>query len=549
MAELITGAVLGAVCGELLRHVVKATKTAASFSDVLKEVESTLSSIQLIIEDIESFNKKIDKVQEKQLIEIIHEGQELVTKCSKIKRGNFLKKNRYTRKLNRFMKSLERFCQIVMQIQQMKDTINVPYEVKGVSMEVRRFNSREGSGSHNGMYIQVAVVGSSKVPEPPGKVIGFDVPLKELKMKLFKDGVSVIVVFALGGSGKTTLVKVLRRDEEVKGVISCALADEESDTATIRPLSRPTQSVTTTNIGDEANSLFRHSAFQQNGNPYIPEDLVTKDVAVWQSRAKLRLFCLKCSLDALDQGSFPEDHMIPATALVDMLVEQYKLDEDDAIVNLLELSTWNHVYLTNCCFLTREYASEADGCYNDHSIMQQDLLRELGIYQSSLDPLKKRKRLTREVSSNKFPNWWLEKKQQPLGARFLSVSADETFSFNWGNIQAPEDVLVLNFWTKNYTLPVFMGKMHRLKVLIVMNSGVYPTELSNFLLQFSLSNLKRIKPEKVSVPSLSMNSLHLKNLPKISCDDLEELTCGLCDLVQLMKLSISNCHKLRSHIS
>ncbi|XP_022775219.1 probable disease resistance protein At5g66900 isoform X2 [Durio zibethinus] len=693
---LFRGAALEAGFGELVGAVVEAIKTAAMFRDVLEELNSTLLDIQPIIKDIESLNKGLDKEHEtKQLIEIILKGNKLVSKCSNIQRWNFFKKTCYTYKLQRFKESLQLFCQIDLQIQQTRDIKDVLFGVKGLSMEVRRFSSKEGSGSENGMFSQVAVVGSCKVPEPPGKVVGFDVPLAELKVKLFKDGVSVIVVSAPGGSGKTTLVKELCRDEKVKGkfkenifyvnvskapnveiilrkllqVNDHRMPEFQSEEDALNQLEQNLRQMATDPIllilddvwsgseslvdklkfslpdykilvtsrfafarfdstyilkplhDDDAMTLFHHSAFSQNGNPYIPEDLVNKvmksckglplalevvgrslygqPVAVWQSREKqlskgLPIFhsssellaCLESSLDALDSmvglkdcyldlGSFPEDHMIPATALSDMWVEQHKLDEDnDAFVILHEFSIRNLVNLV----VMRKDASEADGYYNDHFIMQHDLLRELVIYLSSLDPVEKRKRLIVELSSNNFPNWWLEEKQPPLGARLLSISTDETFSFNWGSIQAPEvEVLVLNFRTKNYTLPVFMEKMEKLKVLIVMNNGIYPTELSNFPLLCSLSNLTRMRLEKVSVPSLSMSSLHLKNLRKISlvmcnigqafkngtyrmsdtfpnlleididyCDDLVELTGGFCDLVQLMKLSITNCHKLRA---
>ncbi|XWS45316.1 hypothetical protein CRYUN_Cryun15aG0125900 [Craigia yunnanensis] len=271
---------------------------------------------------------------------------------------------------------------------------------------------------------------------------------------------------------------------------------------------------------DDAMNLFHHSAFLQNGNPYIPDDLVNKvmksckglplglevvgrllygqPVAIWQNRVKQRskglsifhssvdlLSCLQSSLDALDNkvglkdcyqdlGSFPEDHRIPATVLIYMWVEQYKLDEDDdAIVNLHELPTRNLVNLV----VMRKDASEADGYYNDHFVMQHDLLRELAIYQSSLDPVEKRK--------------------------------------SWGNIQAPEvEVLVLNFRTKNYTLPVFMEKMDKLKAF--KNSTNKTSNIFPNLLEIDIDY----------------------------CDDLLELTDGLCDLVQLMKLSITNCHML-----
>ena len=201
-SALIGGAALEAGFGGLFRAVVEAIKTPAMFHDVLEELESRLSSIQPIIKDIESFNKILDKEHEtKQLFEIICKGQKLVRKCSKIQRWNFFKKTCYIYKLQGLKKWLERFCQIDMQTQQTRDIKDVLFEVKEFGLEFRRFSSKEGSGTGNGMFSQIAVVGSCKVPEPPGKVVGFDVPLKDLKMKLFKDGVSVIVVSAPGGSG------------------------------------------------------------------------------------------------------------------------------------------------------------------------------------------------------------------------------------------------------------------------------------------------------------------------------------------------------------
>ncbi|XP_017979434.1 PREDICTED: probable disease resistance protein At5g66900 [Theobroma cacao] len=695
MAAAILGeAVLGAVFGELLKAVVEASKTATQFRDVLAELKSTLSSIQPTIKAIESLNIRYDREHEtKPLMEIISRGEKLVQQCVKIHRWNFSKKTCYTNKLRGLKEELKHFCEINMQTQQTRDIKEVFYNVEQLAGEVRRLSSKGASGSDNGTFSEVAVVGSCEPPKPQGEVVGFDAPLTELKMKLFKDGVSVIVVSAQGGSGKTTLVQELCRDEGVKGkfkenifyvTVSKApnlevilqkllrlkdsrMPEFQNEEDALNHLEQNFRKMATNPIllilddvwsgseslveklkftlpdykilvtsrfafprfdftyrlkplnDDDAMTLFRHFAFSKDVDPDISDDLVNKvmksckglplalDVVgrslrgqpgtIWRRRAKQRskgesifnssnelLTCLQSSLDALDSkagirdcyldlGSFPEDHWIPATALIDMWVEQYKLDEDDdAIFNLHELSTRNLVNLV----VVRKDAREADGYYKEHFVTQHDLLRELAIYQSSLDPVEKRKRLIVELSRNNFPNWWLEEKQQTLGARLLSISTDETFTFSWGNIQAPEvEVVVLNFRTKNYTLPVFMEKMDKLKVLIVTNSSFYPAELSNFLLLCSLSNLRRIRLEKVSVPSLSMSSLHLKNLEKISlymcnigqafgngtkkmsdifpnlleididyCDDLVELTDGLCDLVHLMKLSITNCHKL-----
>ena len=156
----------------------------------------------------------------------------------------------------------------------------------------------------------------------------------------------------------------------------------------------------------------------------------------------------------------------------------------------------------------------------------------------------------------------------------LNTSVDEMFcSSSWCNIEAPEvEVLIINFQTKekHYTLPEFMKKMVKLKVLVVTNYGFSIPELANLSVLGSLPSLKRIMLERVSIPTMVV----LKNLEKMtlvmckinkaffdsaikipemlpnlreinldSCNDLVGLPEWLCDLGQLRKLSISNCHK------
>ena len=120
-----------------------------------------------------------------------------------------------------------------------------------------------------------------------------------------------------------------------------------------------------------------------------------------------------------------------------------------------------------------------------------------------------------------------------------------------------------------------MEKIDKLKVLIVSNYGFFHSKISNFQLLESLPNLKRIRLEKVSISSFCNTLVPLKSLKKISlfmcnigeafenctiqvsnalpnlieinidyCNDLKELPVGLCDIVYLKKLSITNCHKL-----
>ncbi|CAA2963296.1 Hypothetical predicted protein [Olea europaea subsp. europaea] len=50
----------------------------------------------------------------------------------------------------------------------------------------------------------------------PDFVVGYDVQLRELKAMLLKDGVPIVVLSTPGGSGKTTLAKLLCNDDEIK---------------------------------------------------------------------------------------------------------------------------------------------------------------------------------------------------------------------------------------------------------------------------------------------------------------------------------------------
>jgi len=104
-----------------------------------------------------------------------------------------------------------------------------------------------------------------------------------------------------------------------------------------------------------------------------------------------------------------------------------------------------------------------------------------------------------------------------------------------------------------------------------MKHGFRPCEMINFEVLGSLNNLKRIRLERIFIPSFVM----LKNLKKLSlymCDtrqafensdmlisdafpnleelnieyskDMVRLPTGLCNITSLKMLSISNCHKL-----
>ncbi|KAG6666345.1 hypothetical protein CIPAW_01G025100 [Carya illinoinensis] len=688
----VGSAALGAAFGEafaVLYSTVKdvITKTTA-FKPILQQLKSTLDVLDPLVKDIQQSNRELGRSEKEthDLIQQMNKGVKLVSKYSNLKGWKHFVRYYYANKLRSLDEALHRFFQIHIPAWGLRNGIEV---LRGVSDLCAQTNSAEING-----------VLPCAVPEPPDFTVGLDVSLKELKMELLKEEVLMLVLTAPGGCGKTTLVKMLCQDEDIKGKyeiffvmvtktpnlkdiirrIFCHKGDRvpefQSDEDAINHLKQLLNRIKQQNpillilddvwsgsesllekfkfhmtgykilvtsrtafprfsckyklepLSDEdATKLFRHSAILQDGNSYIPDDDTVKKIvkfcggfplalevigsslcgesaATWENRMQNwtsddsildsvpeddLLKRLQSSLEFSDKkvkpkheiimkecfmdiGSFPEDQRIRVASLIDMWEELYELDEVGTIASLLEISSRNLASLV----VTRRDASEVGRYYAEDFVLQHDLLRELAIHQCRQEPIEKRKKLILDISGNNLPKWWTEQKQQHISSHLLSISTDENFSSSWCKIQPPEvKVLVLNFQTENYTLPEFVEKMEELKVLIATNYGSFPIELGNFQLLGSVPNLKRIRLEKVSIPSICRTLSASRSLEKISlfmchighafrncsvqisdalpnlreinidyCIDLVELPAGMFDTISLKKLSITNCHKL-----
>ncbi|KAF8409999.1 hypothetical protein HHK36_002519 [Tetracentron sinense] len=683
------GIVLGAVAGELLKAILDVKDKAIHCKIYLERLESTLKRVIPLIEQINRLDQELldrGRTDTDVLIGQLKEGKELVRKCSKLPFWNYYQKYRYSKRFLKLDASLLRFFQMDMQVEMWRDG-------KQLLVDLKEANRRLDGMNRGEITFQIGIQGWCSVPQIPTLTVGLDVPLKELKMLLFKDSISVLGLCAPAGCGKTTLAAKLCCDEQVKGIfkeniffltvsslpnvkvilqrlyiqMACGrqVPEFQNDEDAVKQLGyllrqREPEPIlfvlddvwseyvlqkfvfrtkgfkvlvtsrTAFQILDstyslkmlsdpDAMTLFSHSAFPQDGNYNRPDnDLVRKVVrgckgfplalmvighslrqqparkwrnterklseggTIFDSHKDL-LDSLATSLDFLDEtvrecfmdlGSFPEDQRIPASALIDIWVELHGLDEDDAYVNLLELSTRN---LVNLIESTRKDEGEIDGSFNELFIVQHDMLRDLAIYQSrQKQNIKEHKRLIMDRRGNNLPRSWREQDNQPFSARLMSIHTGEMFSSSWCEMQLPKvEVLILNVLARNYTLPQFMEKMSKLKVLIITNHGPCHAKLSDFPRLDSLSHIKIIRLEKVLAPSLREATEPLKNLQKLSlvmcevshalsnciiknpnmlsklieididyCNDLTELPPGICDIVHLQKLSITNCHNL-----
>ncbi|XP_057723165.1 probable disease resistance protein At5g66900 [Arachis stenosperma] len=294
----------------------------------------------------------------------------------------------------------------------------------------------------------------------------------------------------------------------------------------------------------------------------------------------------------MDLGLFPEDQRIPVTALIDIWKELYGLDDDGqeamTIINILD--SMNLVKLS----VARKSVCGVDNYYyNNHFLVLHDLVRELAIYQSNQEPIERRQRLMIDVNENASQRWLGKKQKGMMMARIssyltrcvkqkavqvtvrtLSISTDEAYPSLLSNVKTDEtEVLIVDLRTKQYSFPESIEKMNKLKVIIVTNYGFHPSELNNFEKLSSLSNLRRIRLERISAPPLVI----LKNLRKISlymcnmtqvfqngnipiseafpnlvelsidyCKDMVKLPNELCDITPLKNISITNCHKFNA---
>nr|XP_011460516.1 PREDICTED: probable disease resistance protein At5g66900 [Fragaria vesca subsp. vesca] len=83
---------------------------------------------------------------------------------------------------------------------------------RGTVDDMRRVIMKQKSGESSSCSTRL------ELPPLPRLVVGMDAPLKDLKEKLLcDDGVSMLVLTAPGGCGKTTLATMFCKDEEVKG--------------------------------------------------------------------------------------------------------------------------------------------------------------------------------------------------------------------------------------------------------------------------------------------------------------------------------------------
>ncbi|RXI07211.1 hypothetical protein DVH24_026347 [Malus domestica] len=209
---LIGGAALGTAFNVLYDVLDELITKNVIFKPLLKEIKSRLDSLAPLLKDIEKSNKKLD-LSDKELVNLkehLEEGVEVVQKCKKVRWWSVYKRYKYANRLIDWDGSLQRLLEI-LNVQGIRDMKDSSLSVRNIENVLSRIESNMVIPKQPDSEAWCAV------PQLPPLVVGLDVPLRELKMRLLKDqNVSMVVLTAPGGCGKTTLATKFCQDTDVK---------------------------------------------------------------------------------------------------------------------------------------------------------------------------------------------------------------------------------------------------------------------------------------------------------------------------------------------
>ncbi|CAL9217242.1 unnamed protein product [Arabidopsis halleri] len=272
----------------------------------------------------------------------------------------------------------------------------------------------------------------------------------------------------------------------------------------------------------------------------------------------------------LDMGAFPEDKKIPLDVLTNVWVERHDIDEETAFSFVLRLVDKNLLTIVK----NPRFGDVHIGYY-DVFVTQHDVLRDLALHMSNRVDVNRRERLLMPKREPMLPREWEKNNDEPFDAKIVSLHTGEMDEMDWFDMNLPKaEVLILNFSSDNYVLPPFIGKMSRLRVLVIINNRMSTARLHGFSIFANLPKLRSLWLERVHVPELSNSTIPLKNLhnmhlifckvnnsfdqtsfdisqifPSLSdltidhCDDLVELN-SIFGITSLNSLSITNCPRI-----
>ena len=210
-SAFVAGATPGKAFEEAFSILYETVKNVGSknfpFKSIYKSLKNNLDCIAPLVEKINRKGEPYFPDEElKSLIENMIDTEKLICELN-AKRWNYPFQVSHIGKLIELKEAIVRFIQVDMQTQIRLDTLQILEKIQHMQkkLPVKKLDM------------------SRMVPKPLDFTVGLDLPSKELKMQLLMGKEQRLLLTAPGGCGKTTLVKVLCQDEEIKGIFYLSL--------------------------------------------------------------------------------------------------------------------------------------------------------------------------------------------------------------------------------------------------------------------------------------------------------------------------------------
>lgn len=201
----MTDPLAGAAAGELLKGALEIIRSGYEFRPTLERSRETFDSLSSRVQKIKQLNRNLDSSTEEidKLEALVRDGKELIDKYSKVTWWRFLCFPCYQCKLKASEDALTRHTTTIEPVHIRLGMMEIQSGIK-IILQTLLMSGKENIG------------GAIEEPE----CIGMEQHLNKLKIELLKDGMSVLVLTGLPGSGKTTLAKKICWDTDIKGKLS-----------------------------------------------------------------------------------------------------------------------------------------------------------------------------------------------------------------------------------------------------------------------------------------------------------------------------------------
>lgn len=237
--SVVAGSAMGVPFTALYEVIKDVVVTTKMFKPLVEELKSKIVALKPLIDEMDRCNIALQR-SEDELRDFkmqMEKGPKLIRKCSNLSLWKTYKKYKYSNQLLELQSSLQNLL-FILTVQQARDGKQSLVAMKTIGMVVNRVDENVEALKQQEMTVtnelrnlrnavqsientgEVQNRIDCEAPELPRVTVGLDVPLTELKMKLLKDDkVSMLVLTAPGGSGKTTLATKFCQDGDVKGMI------------------------------------------------------------------------------------------------------------------------------------------------------------------------------------------------------------------------------------------------------------------------------------------------------------------------------------------